>query len=116
MTLAAAQRCGSSVRDVLVRAAVAAVLLAACAPAIDWDAVERDITAEWPGVVLDVEHDPVDDFVIVELANGTESETAVTILCGTVLPVLDEAGSIALFAAYSEEGSIIASWNRCDLD
>jgi hypothetical protein len=90
--------------------------LSACGPGgIDWEAVERDILRDADGAVLTVEYDPADDFVTVVVTPEIDAAAAAALLCETVLPILDEAGSIALFAAYTESGSVLASWNRCDL-
>jgi len=99
-----------------LRIALLLALLSACGPGgIDWEAVERDILRDANGAVLDVEYDPTDDFVTVVVDSDVDSAAAAALLCDTVLPILDEAGSIALFAAYTESGSVLASWNRCDL-
>jgi len=99
-----------------LRVALLLAFLTACGPdGVDWDAVERDIVAAADGAVLDVEYDPADDFVTVIVDSQVDSAGAASLLCETVLPILDEAGSIALFAAYTESGSVLASWNRCDL-
>lgn len=81
--------------------------------ATDWAAVAREITAAHPGVVLDVKYEPADDFVTVVIAEGTDPAIAVALSCETVLPVMHNAGSRALFAIYDESGDIISSWNRC---
>jgi hypothetical protein len=79
---------------------------------IDWERVEDRIQARWPGVIS-VEHDPVDDFVVVLVPDGTSVTVAAEASCATIFPVMHEAGSRALFAVYTEGGAIISSWNRC---
>ena len=83
--------------------------------AIDWADVEADIKAAHPGLVLDVAYEPVEDFVTVVVTDGIDQATAVALSCDTVLPVMHNAGSRALFAVYEESGDIITSWNRCPL-
>ena len=81
--------------------------------ATDWDAIEREIKAAQPGVVLDVEYEAAEDFVTIVIAEGTDPATAVDLSCETVVPVMHNAGSRALFAIYDESGDIVSSWNRC---
>jgi len=83
--------------------------------ATDWAEVEREIQAAWPGVVLDVSYEPGEDFVTIVIADGTDQATAVALSCDTVVPVMHDAGSRALFAIYAESGDIVSSWNRCPL-
>lgn len=79
---------------------------------IDWERVEDQIQARWPSVIS-VEHDPLDDFVTILVYDGTTPSVAADASCATVLPIMHEAGSRALFAIYDEAGAILSSWNRC---
>jgi hypothetical protein len=81
----------------------------------DWAQVERDIQAAWPGVVLDLRYEPAEDFVTVLVVDGTDQATAESLSCETIVPVMHDAGSRALFAIYAESGDIVSSWNRCPL-
>jgi hypothetical protein len=102
-----------------VAAAVAAVALAIMIGgeppptfALDWDVVEDRIQARWPAV-RSVSYDPDEDFVTVVVTDSTTVEEAAAASCATVFPVMHNAGSRALFAIYTEDGRIVASWNRC---
>ena len=82
--------------------------------AIDWEAVEARIQQRWPAVrALTYELD--EDFVTIVVTDSTTPDQAAAASCATVVPVMHEAGSRALFAVYTEGGAIIASWNRCPL-
>ena len=81
----------------------------------DWADVERDIRAAWPDVVLDLTYEPDEDFVTILVVDGTDQATAVALSCETVVPVMHNAGSRALFAIYAQNGDIVSSWNRCPL-
>ena len=83
--------------------------------AIDWADIETDIRAAHPGLVLDVAYEPAEDFVTVVVTDGIDQATAVALSCDTILPVMHNAGTRALFAVYEESGDIITSWNRCPL-
>jgi len=118
------ERDGGTVRSTATTAlaamlAVAGVSLVGGEPApdfaTDWAEVERDIQAAWPGVVLDLRYEPAEDFVTVLVADGTDLATAVALSCETIVPLMHDAGSRALFAIYAESGDIVSSWNRCPL-
>ena len=98
-------------RSVTIPLILAALLLSACGP--DWSGIERDITEARPDMVRDVAYDAADDFLIVTVSNDAAIGDAVDLSCETIQPILDEAGSFALFAVYAEDGRILTSWNRC---
>jgi hypothetical protein len=81
---------------------------------VSWPDVQARIHDRWPAVVA-LDHDPLDDFVSITVANGTSVADAAEAACVTVKPIMHEEGSRALFAIYAESGDIIASWNRCEL-
>ena len=82
--------------------------------AIDWEAVEDRIQVSWPAV-RSLSYEPDEDFVTIVVTDSTTGAEAAAASCETILPVMHDAGSRALFAVYTEGGAIVASWNRCPL-
>jgi hypothetical protein len=65
-------------------------------------------------VVQAASYDAKDDFLVVTIAAPTSGRQAEALACRHVLPAIEDAGGVTLFAIYDEAGRILATWQACE--